>query len=79
MYQILDKDFYKTTKFSNQLTWSRPKYDTQTIDPWVNLSLSSIFNVDGDYGSITALPVFQDQLMCFQKKAINILLFDSRV
>lgn len=77
-YRILDGDFYKIDKFSNQVTWSLEKHAGEDVDPWTNVTLANTLDMPGNKGEITALRLFNDNLICFQKKAISKILFNER-
>ena len=49
------------------------------IDTWTNLNLSSIMDMDGDKGQITALRRLNNEVFCFQDQGISRILFNSRV
>ena len=78
-YRILSSDLYKQDKFSNQITWSLEKAPAADIDQWTALTVSNTYDLDGSKGPVTALKVFKDNLLCFQEKALNSILFNSRV
>lgn len=77
--RLLDKDFYERKYFNNQFTWSVEKHVAEKIDKWINTSLTSIYNISGDNGAITALRVFNDKIFCFQENAVSNILFNYRV
>ena len=68
-----------TRKFPNQFAWSLEKSYGADIDNWTNITLASIYNTDGSLGEITSLITYNDQLLCFQEKAVSQILFNSRV
>lgn len=78
-YRILDKDFYNQNDFQNQLTWSMQKLSGDQNDAWTNITLANTFDLDGAWGKIVSIDTFQDNIYCFQEKALNQLLFNSRV
>lgn len=78
-YRILDHIIYKSRRFNNQITWTLRKDPMSDVDPWTNISLSSILNLDGKFGNIIKLISFNDNLLCFQERALNHILFNSRV
>lgn len=78
-YRILDKDYYKHNIFSNQITWSLVKSPGEVIDTWANITLANVLNLDGSNGKVTSIKSFNDLLVCFQDKAINQILYNSRV
>ena len=82
-YRILDRIYYdentSLNKFSNQITWTKEKQSGADIDQWTNLTLASIYNLDGSKGPIRSLNLWKDNIYCFQDKGISTILFNSRV
>lgn len=78
-YRILDKDHYKNSKFSNQIIWSLEKVPVNEVDLWTNVNVANTLDLDGEKDEITALVTWNEQLLCFQKKALNQILFNNRV
>lgn len=78
-YRILDESFYKQNYFANQITWSTEKIAASDIDPWLNITLANVFNINGGKGRVTAIRAWNDILLCFQEKALNQIMFNSRV
>ena len=78
-YRKLDKDYYKQHKFANQITWSKEKSLGEEIDTWTNITLANTLDLGGERDEITALVTWNEQLLCFQKKALNQILFNNRV
>lgn len=78
-YRILDEDYYKNNKFSNQITWTSEKSPGGDTDAWTNITLASTYNMDGSKGQIQALKVYNDHLYCFQDNCVSIVSFNARV
>ena len=78
-YRIYDEDYYKVTKFPNQILWSSQKSHLEETDSWTNITLASSYDMDGNKGPVRAIVNFNDNLFCFQDKALSQLLFNSRV
>lgn len=78
-YRVFDKDYYKVTKFPNQVLWSTQKSHLEDIDSWTNITLASSIDLDGNKGDIQSIVSFNDNLYCFQDQAISQLLFNNRV
>ena len=78
-YRILDDSMYKQSKFDNQVTWSKEKHSGEEIDTWTNITLANTLDMNGDRGKITALKTWNESILCFQEKALNEILFNSRV
>lgn len=78
-YRAMDYSRLDLNKFPNAVTWSKQKYAGELIDTWTNLNLSSIMDMDGDKGQITALRRLNNEVFCFQDQGISRILFNSRV
>lgn len=78
-YKILDERLFNNNIFKNQITWSLEKHPVSDIDIWTNITLSSIYNINGDKGEINSINLCRDKLFCFQNKGIGVILFNSRV
>ena len=78
-YRILDKEYYNINTFPNQITWSKEKQSGAETDTWTNITLASVYDVDGSKGGIVSLNAWKDQIFCFQPKGISNILFNSRV
>ena len=78
-YRILNEDFYKQNKFKTQVTWSKEKTNGEEIDTWTNVTIANTIDMDGKNGEVTAIIPWNDGLFCFQDKALNQLMFNSRV
>lgn len=78
-YRVLDDDYYKQDKFSNQIIWSKEKSSGEDIDAWTNITLANTLDMDGERGKVTALKAWNEYLLCFQEKAVSQIMFNSRV
>lgn len=78
-YRIYDDEYYKSSKFANQITWSTEKTAAGDIDPWTQVTLANTLDMNGEKGEVTALRVWNENLLCFQEKALSQILFNSRV
>lgn len=65
--------------FPNQITISKTKVLGEDIDSWTNITLASIFDLDGDKGKLNAIRKINNDLYCFQDNGISRLLYNSRV
>lgn len=77
-YQYLNKNRVYPNHF-NQVTWSMTKTLGEEIDTWAKMNLGSLLDMDGEYGEITALVFFGNEVWCFQEKGISKILFNNRV
>lgn len=78
-YIILDDDYYKITTFPNQITWTKEKQPGADVDLWSNITLASIYNLDGSKGEIRSLNIWENNIYCFQDAGVSSILFNSRV
>lgn len=74
--QIEDKG---VNNFPNQITISKTKVLGEDIDSWTNITLASVFDLDGDKGKLNAIRKINNDLYCFQDNGISRLLYNSRV
>ena len=77
-YRILDKDRFGINNFPNTIAWSKTKQSNSIIDNWLNINLVSTLDLDGNKGKVTALKVFNDNIIAFQTKGISQILFNTR-
>lgn len=78
-YRILDKSYYETNVFPNQITWTKEKKAGADVDLWTNITLASTYDMDGSKGEVRAIRTWQDSIYCFQDLGISNILFNSRV
>lgn len=78
-YRILDDDYYKQNKFSNQITWSKEKHAGEDIDTWTNITLANTLDMDGERGEVTALKSWNEYLLGFQERSLSRIMFNSRI
>ena len=65
--------------FPNQITISKTKVLGEDIDSWTNVTLASVFDLDGDKGKLNAIRKINNDLYCFQDSGVSRLLYNSRV
>lgn len=78
-YRVLDTKRFGINKFPNTIVWSKTKYANSIVDNWLNINLASSLDLDSNKGKVTALKVFNDNIISFQEKCISQILFNSRV
>lgn len=78
-YRIYDEDYYKVNRYPNQVVWTEVKSPAAYPDEWTNLHMASSLELNGTYGTVTAINSFNDLLIAFQQRATNNILFNSRV
>lgn len=76
-YYILDEK-YDIVKFSNQITWSLSKTPNEDIDVWTGITLASVLNLDGEYGSVNKLENVNNNIVVFQDKGIAAIQYNER-
>lgn len=69
---------YSLNKFPSQITWTKTKTPTESVDTWTNITLASTLDLDGDKGQVRAIRRFNNNLIAFQDKGIAAILFNSR-
>jgi hypothetical protein len=65
--------------FPNQIIISKTKVLGEDVDSWTNVTLASVFDLDGDKGKLNAIRKINNDLYCFQDSGISRLLYNSRV
>lgn len=65
--------------FPNQIVTSNTKTLGEEIDSWTNITLASVFDLDGDKGKLNAIRKINNDLYCFQDSGVSRLLYNSRV
>ena len=65
--------------FPNLLSITTEKTLGETVDSWLQTTLTSTYDTDGVYGGITSLKTFNDNVFVFQDNAFGQVLFNSRV
>lgn len=78
-YRKLDSDYYKVDSYPSQLMWTGVKSPSAIQDAWTNLHMASTLDLDGTNGKLIAIQPFNDLLIGFQEKAVQQILFNSRV
>lgn len=79
-YHGLDYERFSSQEFPNCITWSTEKHSGEDVDSWTSLDIgSSLWELDGAKGEVTALRRFRNDIYAFQKEGLAQLLFNSRV
>ena len=78
-YRTIDYERFKLSYFPNTITWTKEKHSNALIDTWTNITMASTLDLDGDKGEVVSINTFNNELFCFQKRALSNLLFNSRV
>lgn len=87
IYSQTDNFFAKTnvvlkdtiTKYNTDITFSLSKSYNEEIDSWTNIKLVNSISLDGNYGDLSALKVYNNNIYFFQKSAIGLVNFNNRV
>lgn len=77
-YKVLDENLYNTTIYKNYITWSKKKTNGEEVDTWTNVTLANAQDLDGDKGAVRCLKLFNNNLLCFQDKAISQILYNEQ-
>lgn len=78
-YNILDPLLFNTTNFTNTIIWSKTKIAGSINDAWTNLNMLSSIDLDGVYGEVSSINLFNSELYAFQPNAIARLLYNERI
>ena len=65
--------------YNTSIIWSEPKINGEEVDSWLQFNSTSIYNLDGSLGSVTALKKFNNELYVFQEGGIGQILYNNRV
>lgn len=76
---VIDHDLFSLNKFTNTFTWTGNKTTGALVDNWTNVDLIGTYDVNGGFGEIRALKLFNDYLIGFQDKGLFNILYNSRV
>lgn len=75
-YHKLDPDKFQNT-FSSLITWSKQKVLGESIDSWANIHLVNVLDLDGNLGEISAIKLWNNRLIAFQKKGISVIKYNE--
>lgn len=78
-YKVLDYDRFYINRFPNTITWTKSKISGALIDAWTNINMINTKDVSGEFGTITKIVLFNDQLIGFQNKALFNIAYNNRV
>jgi len=78
-YNILDPELFNTTNYKNTIVWTSTKVSDSINDSWTNLNMLNSIDLDGTYGEVSSLNIFNNDLYAFQPKGVARLLFNERV
>lgn len=76
---MFNDDYYRQDRFTNQVIYSLGKNFGEDVDTWARITGATPLDLDGQNGEVTSLNVWNDTLLCFQEKALNQIMFNSRV
>lgn len=71
-------DFNDTSTFSNRIYWSDVKFNGETNDSWTSIPILNNYDVDGNYGGITALITLRSNVYFIQESALGLLLINQQ-
>ena len=72
-------DFKTVKEFDNRLMITNTKVSGETIDSWTEFLTNELLDLDGRYGEITALQLFDDEVYAFQDAALSYVAINPRV
>lgn len=64
--------------FPNQILWTLPKTYGSDIDQWTHIIPTAILDMDGIYGKINSLKLWNENLICFQDTGIAKIAYNDR-
>lgn len=64
--------------FPNQILWTLPKTYGSEIDQWTHIIPTAILDMDGIYGKINSLNLWNENLICFQDTGIAKISYNDR-
>lgn len=74
---VLSKD--SVTNYNTGVVFSLSKTYNEEIDSWTNIKLANSILLDGMYGDLSALKVFNNNIYFFQERAVGVINFNNRV
>lgn len=77
-YKPLNTELFTEDWFPNSITWTLPKSSASLTDPWTQITLSSILDLDGNKGKINSIKRLNNDLIVFQDEGVSNILFNSR-
>ena len=78
-YRTLDYSKFNMDTFPNTFTWTKTKIAGELIDAWTNITMASTLDANGDYGSLKAFKIYNNEIYGFQDNAFFNVIFNSRV
>lgn len=78
-YQIQPDANYEMNAFPTEIVWSTEKSSGADVDAWTSITHASTYTMDGSKGPIIKLLTWNDNIYCFQEKAISQVIFNPRV
>ena len=74
----LDVDKFTSNIYPNQIMWTGTKNYGSDIDNWTHIIPTSTLDMDGIYGKVSTLKLWNDQLICFQDNAFARIQYNDR-
>lgn len=74
----LDDAKFSSDYHPNQIMWTGTKEYGADIDNWTHIIPTSSLDMDGVYGKVSALRLWNNNLMFFQDKAFGVVQYDER-
>lgn len=69
-------EFVIVSEYDNRIYYSEVKINGETTDSWGQFLVNNFYDVDGIYGPINALEILNENMICFQERAISRLLIN---
>lgn len=77
-YHYLDANLFLTDYFPNRVLWTKTKNPAEEIDSWTQIQTLSELDMDGIFGPISTLRLFNDNLLCWQSKGFARIQYNDR-
>jgi len=72
-------NFRRINNFDVRIQASRPKIPNEEIDSWTEILTNELLDLDGEYGPINSIKIYNDRLVSFQDKAIANVVVNPRI
>lgn len=77
IYRAVNPNKLNLDDFPNTVTWTKTKTNGELTDTWTNITLASTLDLDSTKGSITALKMFNDNIICLQDTGTSQILYNE--
>lgn len=78
LYRGKPLNFIEVTEFDNRFYASEAKFNGETGDSWASFKVNNFLDVDGNYGPINKVMLFNDKFHFWQDRAFGIVSINPR-